>query len=209
MNHHHKYFSSENTAWRLDIVDNFWVGGKLLIPNLSGGYHGILTQWWSFYKNTETPCNVLLISEGVNAKKEFESIYPLWTFKTIDHYPELTAKTEEIEIDYKADICSRKEMSDISERFDLIINQATLEHVYNPFGAMENLTTLLNDDGIIVTHTHPPAFPYHGFPHDYFRFMIDWWQVIPEHIDGIELKELIMFANSHVFSCYQKCEVTD
>src|SRR5271154_1871343 len=87
---------------------------------------------------------------------------------------------------------------------DLIINQATLEHLYDPFGAMRNLISALKPGGVLVTHTHPPAMHYHAFPRDYFRFMKDWWHDLPLWIKSIELLELAMIENYHVFTCYRK-----
>ena len=34
--------------------------------------------------------------------------------------------------------------------------------------------------------------------------MIDWWIDLPKYIDGIELLEVCMKNNAHVFSCYKK-----
>jgi hypothetical protein len=115
----------------------------------------------------------------------------------------LTKKVDDENIcDYEMDICDNN--FTIPEKFDLIISQATLEHLYNPFQSMVNKFNNLNKDGILVLHTHPPNMPYHSFPRDYFRYMEDWWIDLPKYIDNIRLIELYTHDNYHVFALYQK-----
>lgn len=190
-------FSKSKKVWDLVIQPgNYTIGGLFKVSNLSGGYHGILKQWWDYYSPGP---NVLLISENNKVKSDFQKVYPNWNIVTIDNYPEISTMND---VDVKGDICS--ETNPVLGKFDIIINQATIEHVYNPFQAMKNLVHSLNDGGILLTHTHPPNQEYHQYPRDYFRFMIDWWVDLPKYIDDIELLELYMHNNAHVFSCYQK-----
>jgi ubiquinone/menaquinone biosynthesis C-methylase UbiE len=53
--------------------------------------------------------------------------------------------------------------------FDLILSQAVLEHMYNPFQAVKELHRVLKVDGIIWAEM---AFmqPLHAVPHHYFNF---------------------------------------
>ena len=194
--HWNEQYSKENIIW--DISFNGYVGGHFPIPNLSGGYHGILKQWWDKY-NTGT--SVLLVSENNNIKKEFEKVYPTFEFETIDFFPELI-HAEKKDCDIFADIC-KPDVLPIN-KYSLVINQATLEHVYNPFGAMHNIFKSLQINGVCVLHTHPLVMPYHSYPRDYIRFMKDWWYDLPKHIAGIELVEFLMVENLHVFTCYKK-----
>ena len=195
--HNTFFFSKSKKEWDLIIhPGNYTIGGLFEVSNLSGGYHGILKQWWDYYNPGP---NVLLISENNKVKSDFQKVYPNWNIVTIDNYPEISNMND---VDIKGDICNQT--NPIKGRFDLIINQATIEHVYNPFQAMKNLVNSLNDGGILLTHTHPPSQEYHQYPRDYFRFMIDWWVDLPKYIDNIELLELYMHNNAHVFSCYQK-----
>lgn len=186
-------YSRQDKKWFTER-QGFWIGGHFIVSNLSKGYHGILTQWWQHYKNPEETCNVLLISETNLVKNEFCSLYPKWSFTTLG----IEAESELV-----CDICCSSDVMKIKSKFDLIINQATLEHVYDPFGAMKNLSWLLNKNGIIVCHTHPPNFPYHAYPHDCFRFMKDWWFIIQDKIN-LSLQELLIYNDEHVFSCYEK-----
>jgi glycosyltransferase involved in cell wall biosynthesis len=199
--HKNYYYSKINKDWDFNIYENnYTIGGLFKCSNLSGGYHGILKQYWEYYNQGN---DVLLISENNKVKEEFNSIYPNWKITTIDFYPEISSMANNVDI--CGNICG--ELNPLINKYDLIINQATLEHVYNPFKAMSNLIDSLKPNGIIVTHTHPPAQEYHQYPKDYFRFMIDWWVDLPNYINNIELLEIYMHNNAHVFSCYRKNKV--
>jgi SAM-dependent methyltransferase len=199
MAHSNFYYSLNNNQFDYGLDDGFWVGGRYYCSNLSNGYHGILKQYWELYTKKEEAIDVLLISENNKVKKEFNITYPNWNIKTLDLYYNLTDSVPDI----IGDVCSNVNPI-VDTKFDLILNQATLEHLYNPFKCMENLISSLKKDGVLVSHTHPPAFPYHSFPRDYFRFMIDWWLDLPKYIADIQLMELCMYSNSHVFSVYKK-----
>jgi SAM-dependent methyltransferase len=191
MSHWTEQYSKNNLNWNTEKPPNAYVGGTFKVSNLSGGYHGLLKQWWEHYFSKG---KVLLISESEKVKKEFKELYPHWEIKTTDFQDEST--------DILVDICSKD--NPFKEKFDLIINQATLEHLYNPFKAMENLIESLNPNGIIISHTHPPRMAYHQYPRDYFRFMKDWWFDLPNYINGIVLEEFFMYENNDVFTLYKK-----
>lgn len=196
MSHSNYFFSKYNNNFDLSVMACGAVGGKFIVNNLSCGYHGLLKQYWEKYNCGK---DVLLISENNNVKNEFLLVYPEWNIQTIDLYPEISTVNN---VDIYGDICNK--INPITNKYDLIINQATLEHVWNPNNAMNNLLDSLKKSGILVTHTHPPGMPYHQYPRDYFRFMIDWWIDLPNHIENVELLELYMYNNEHVFSCYRK-----
>jgi len=198
MSHYNALYSKDGNQFDYSIANGFWVGGQFPCSNLSKGYHGILKQYWEKHCNIQNTLNVLLISENEIVKNEFKQAYPSWNIKTLDLYYELSNSKPDI----VGDICSNT--NPIDDEFDLIINQATLEHLYNPFKCMENLLFALKPDGILVNHTHPPGFGYHQYPRDYFRFMIDWWIDLPKYVSNIELLELCMYQNNHVFSSYKK-----
>jgi hypothetical protein len=184
-----------NKTWDYERFGGYWVGGRLPIPNLSQGYHGILKQWWEHY-NQGNEC--LLISESDKAKHCFQDLYPHWNFTTLDLY-DIQAE----EVDVVADLCGDLSGELLRKSFDLIICQATLEHVYDPFKAVRNMVSLLRPNGIIAVHTHTPPFPYHGYPRDYFRFSLDWFEDLESHLKGIELLELIG-TRGHVFAALRR-----
>jgi SAM-dependent methyltransferase len=73
------------------------------------------------------------------------------------------------------DLCDNLN-DDLVEKFDKIICIAILEHVYNPFKAVENLKKILKPGGVIYGYV-PYLYKYHApedlFFQDYFRFSKD------------------------------------
>lgn len=53
--------------------------------------------------------------------------------------------------------------------FDTIFAFEVLEHLYHPHLAVNNMHKLLKPGGILIGSTRF-IYPYHGLPHDYFRF---------------------------------------
>lgn len=191
-----KRFSLNSIQWDYNWAQTGFVGGRLPLNNLSRGYHGILKQWWDHYLKIELP-KVLLISENNRTKKELNDFYKNWDIHTLDLYPELDNDKSDIIMD----ICD----CELINKYDLVINQATLEHLYNPFGAMQNMCESLNKGGYLISHTHSQLMGYHQYPRDYMRFMIDWWYDLPQHIRDIKLIELYEDDKLiHIFTCYEK-----
>ncbi len=188
-----KQYSKFNNLW--NFSENApWIGGRLPVSNLTGGYHGILQQWWEYYQSGES---WLLISENKKIASELNKVYEHISFLTLDLYG-----LQSEDIDIVADICKEAPEQYI-ESFDSIICQATLEHVYSPFEAMKCMFSMLKHGGYIFLHTQTPGFPYHGFPRDYQRFYLDWFEDMGNWIAGLELIELYSRSGS-VFVVYKK-----
>lgn len=182
--------------WDYDMP-KMWVGGRFLVSNLSGGYHGLLKQWWDKDFHNFKEC--LLISENGVVKKEFGEYYQNSNFKTLDFYENMNE-----DVDLKYNLChSWKDLN--IEKFDCIICQATFEHLYDPVTALKNLTRILKNTGKIYIHTHVPGFEYHQYPRDYFRFYPDWFFDAEEFVGNIELEELCV-VDFHIFAAYVKKE---
>ena len=165
-------------------------------PNTSGGFHEFLKdRWEGLAPDAE---DVLLVGEGRAVKAHMQATYPEWRITTAD----LFLKGDD-SADLAIDICSVGTLP--VESFDLIINQANLEHVYDPFGAMRNLSQSLRVGGVHVLHTHLPGMDYHAFPRDYFRFMPDWFLDLPERLDRkIGVLGVWPEYNIHVFAAYNR-----
>jgi len=76
--------------------------------------------------------------------------------------------------DIICDICS--DVSELEKKYDKIICIAILEHVYDPFKAVDNLKKMLKNNGIIYGYV-PYLYHYHApddlLFQDYFRFSKD------------------------------------
>jgi len=177
------------------LEDRGWVGGKYTVPNLSGGYHGILTQWLDYHIVDKESC--LLVSENKLVKDKFKSTYPIITFKTLEYYEEMNQ-----DIDLKYNLCDQWD-SDGMEKFDIILCQATFEHLYDPCMALRNLRDILMPGGVVLIHTHVPGMEYHPYPKDYLRFYPDWFIDAAEFSKGLELIDLVE-VGVHIFSAYKK-----
>jgi SAM-dependent methyltransferase len=190
-----KMISVGGKKWNYSETDGFWIGGRFHVSNISKGYHGLLKQWWEFYNNGDM---CLLVSENNVVKREFMQSYPGWQFVTLDLYDN---KGEPVDI--IADLCGQLP-EQLLNKFDLVVCQATLEHLYDPLVAMRNIFRLLKVEGIVVIHTHTPVFPYHPFPRDYLRYNPDWFEDIVVYLKEVRLLELFTTKGGHLFAAYRK-----
>lgn len=194
--HDNNLFSKNNINWNY-IQQGVWVGGRYELPNLSGGFHGLIMQWAKTYAGRFKKPKVLLVSEGLDVKTHLQKQFLNWEIETMDLYWDLQSKPDII-----ADLCKHNSLP--FNKYDLVINHSVLEHVYDPFTAMKNMINSLKSKGFLISATHPPNFGYHQFPRDYMRFIIDWWYDIPNYIDGVTLQELYQLNQDYVFTTYEK-----
>jgi len=90
--------------------------------------------------------------------------------------------------DIICDICS--DISGLENKYNKIICIAILEHVYNPFSAIDNLKKMLKNDGVIYGYV-PYLYHYHA-PNDlkfqdYFRFSKDALAYLFKDFNNVEL----------------------
>jgi SAM-dependent methyltransferase len=57
--------------------------------------------------------------------------------------------------------------------FDIVISTELLEHVKDWRVVINNMKDVLKPNGIIFISTRSYGFPYHGYPHDYWRYEIE------------------------------------
>jgi SAM-dependent methyltransferase len=64
------------------------------------------------------------------------------------------------------------------EAFDVVISTEMLEHAKDWRTAVEQMKDVLRVGGLLVVTTRSKGFPYHGYPHDYWRYRIEHFQQI-------------------------------
>lgn len=89
-------------------------------------------------------------------------------------------------------------------KFSLVISQAMLEHLVDPYKHIKDLANYLDDGGYLIIHTMLPGFVYHRYPVDTLRFHPDWFEEIakPTRCNLKIIKKYIRDFN--VFYMYQK-----
>lgn len=64
------------------------------------------------------------------------------------------------------------------EAFDVVISTEMLEHAKDWRAAVQQMKDVLKVGGLLVVTTRSKGFPYHGYPHDYWRYRIEHFQQI-------------------------------
>jgi SAM-dependent methyltransferase len=72
-------------------------------------------------------------------------------------------------------ICDVRDLCDRfgSEAFDVVITTEMLEHVRDWKSAIRQLKCVVRRGGLLLVTTRSPGFPYHGYPHDFWRYTSD------------------------------------
>ena len=105
-----------------------------------------------------------------------------------------------IDTDFRWDF--EKNAPVFDENFDLVVSQAILEHLLNPYKHVEDLSNLLQANGHLILHTVMPGFPYHRHPIDSVRFFPDWFEEIAQRMNMKTVRKRI--SDTHIFYMYQK-----
>ena len=74
------------------------------------------------------------------------------------------------------------------DSFDVVVATEVLEHVRDWRTLVTNLKRVCRPGGRLVITTRSPGFPFHGYPHDYWRFQPDDFRTIFAdcHIEALE-----------------------
>lgn len=57
-------------------------------------------------------------------------------------------------------------------QFDVVVSTEMLEHAQDWRVAVRAMKRVLSPGGLLILTTRGPGFPYHGYPHDYWRFTV-------------------------------------
>lgn len=165
------------------LWEGTWLGGHVLAPNTTQGFHGILIFWLEQILNnidSKNSKNILLSSENKSTRFWFENRYTNQKHKFV-----CTDISGNVDVKYDMN----KNYEDIhqkfnNEKFDIIFSQAQLEHLTRPDNFLLNCLNLLKEDGFIILMTQGTKFEYHNFPRNYMHFFKDYFEDI--HIENEE-----------------------
>jgi SAM-dependent methyltransferase len=189
-------YSAAGKRWNTQISRG--IGGWVVAPNHSEGYHGLLQQWWEAYG---LGCSSVLVSETREVGAVFQKLYPKTRMVTTDYFLDLNSQHAQTDVLWNLYEPIPSDLA--ATQFGSVVCQATLEHLVDPVGVLRKLIGLLADGGHLYMHTHTPLFPYHGWPKDYSRFFPEWFRDIGLVIPEIEVIEVYCKAG-HAFAAYRK-----
>ena len=75
--------------------------------------------------------------------------------------------------------------------FRLVLSQAMLEHLIDPYRHVRDLYNTLAPGGSLIVLTHLPGFEYHRYPIDALRFFPDWFESVASRLDAIVTGRLV------------------
>lgn len=83
------------------------------------------------------------------------------------------------------EVCSAAELAERfgPDSFDIVVSTEMLEHVLDWRRAVRNLKAVLKPGGALLITTRSPGYPYHGYPHDFWRFDEDDFRAIFSDMD--------------------------
>jgi SAM-dependent methyltransferase len=91
---------------------------------------------------------------------------------------------------------------EMGKDFDLIVSQAMLEHLIDPYKHFKDLANILKPGGYLVIHTHIPGYTYHRFPIDAVRFFPDWFELSAKRNELLVKRKFL--RNFHIIYLFVK-----
>ncbi len=156
------------------------------LPSESGFCHGEIIKWAAGLNPErvilagENKTTASILQEKINANEVYT--------------------TGLSDVDYQWDF--DEDIPAIEGYFNLVITQAILEHIINPYKHIQDLISLLQINGHLILHTVIPGFPYHRYPIDAVRFFPDWFEKVAERLKLTIVKKKI--RETHIFYMYKK-----
>jgi hypothetical protein len=152
----------------------------------SGIIYGAIVE---FIRSIKIPVNNLLLPGENNSIKNI--------YKESFSIPKVSNAGILDGMDYFWDF--EKDPPDIG-KFQLIVSQAILEHLVNPYKHLEDLSGLLDSGGYLIVHSEMPGFMYHRYPVDCQRFYPDWFEEMGKRLNLRIVKKNINAG--HIFYMY-------
>ena len=140
---------------------------NIKLDNTSGCLVGIFTVW---VKTIDPKPNTLLLDGEENSSKE--SISQIMGIKNV-----FTAGLGDTDYNWNFE----HEVS-IIDKFDVIISQAMLEHLIDPYKHVKDLVGLLNSGGYLMTHAAMAYEVYHRYPIHCMGFYPDWFEEVAKRL---------------------------
>ena len=159
-------------------------------PNESKFYHGQIMRWVRHL----APATILLAGE----KRDVAPII------SNEVGASLVETAGLVDADHIWDFNEDRPDSLVMAQYDVVVSQAILEHILNPYGFLCNLALLANM-GHVLIHTHIPGFPHHvgdTFPVDCLRYFPDWFDAVAPLLD-LQVVEITEDA-AHLFVHYRR-----
>lgn len=75
-----------------------------------------------------------------------------------------------------------------AKAFDVVVTTEMLEHVPDWQTVISNLKQVLRPGGVLFLTTRSQGFPFHGYPHDYWRFEVEDFRAIFADLDIVALE---------------------
>lgn len=60
-----------------------------------------------------------------------------------------------------------------NDRFDIVVSTEMLEHAEDWKSAVIAMKSAVKPNGLLILTARGPGMPYHGFPHDHWRFTVE------------------------------------
>ncbi len=168
-------------------VDNC-LAYRVETPNESKFYHGEIMRWLRHL----APATILLAGE----KREVAPIIANEVGASLVETAGL------VEADHIWDFNLGVPSIIRARHYDVVVTQAILEHIVNPYGFVSKLAHLTEPGGHLIIHTHTPGFPYHRFPVDCLRYFPDWFEEVARHFD-LDVIDITTQA-AHLFAVFRK-----
>ena len=157
------------------------------LPSESGYYHGEIIRW--VQELSPAPKRTLLAGEAKQAAAELGKVMDLGEVTTAGV----------LDVDMPWDF---EEKPPKMGTFDLIVSQAILEHLLDPYLHMLSLSDLLAAGGYFLVHTVTPGFVYHRYPIDAYRFFPDFFETFAQKTDLLIHRKRV--NDNHIFYLLQR-----